>query len=382
MTNYSNKLKTRAVKDYSNNIPIATISKFRNIPVSTIYSWIKYYSLLDSETVHNVTKRDYLKLEAHCKKLENIIKILHSSESFIDIPLDTKMREMDKLDKDHGMHTLCDAYNISRSSYHYHIKYGRNLKQHEIRRNNLKPLIQKTFDEYHQTIGAEKISALLKQKGSIVSSKLVKELMNELNLVCVSPDSKKEYRNFHRKENIVNKEFNPEHPNQIWVSDITTFMIKDERLYLCAILDLFSRKIISYKISFNISTQLVTSTFKAVCKETPFDKSIIFHSDRGTQYTSTTFRKLLQDYSFIQSFSKPHNPYDNSVMESFFGILKKEEMYRRNYQSVSDFKSSIKKYIKFYNEKRPHKANSYLSPNQKEEMYYKKLRESVDANAS
>ena len=131
-----------------------------------------------------------------------------------------------------------------------------------------------------------------------------------------------------------------------------------------------------------MSTQLVTSTFKAVCKEKPFNKSIIFHSDRGTQYTSATFRKLLQDYNFIQSFSKPHNPYDNSVMESFFGILKKEEMYRRNYQSISDFKSSIKKYINFYNEQRPHKANNYLSPNKKEELYYKKLQESGVKNAS
>lgn len=382
MTNYSNKLKTKVVQDYCNNISIATISKSRNIPVSTIYSWIKQYTLLNSQSEHGITRNDYVKLQAHCAKLENMMKIIHSSQIYTNISLELKMHEMDELIKIHSIHTLCDAFDVSRSSYHYHIKHIKKYKQSQKRRDTLKPLIQSIFDEYHQAIGAEKISALLRQRGHIASAKFIKTLMNELNLVCVSPNSKKSYKYFLQKENIVNKAFNPEHPNQIWVSDITTFMIKDERLYLCAILDLYSRKIISYKISLNMSTQLVTSTFKAVCKEKPFDKSIIFHSDRGTQYTSATFRKLLQDYNFIQSFSKPHNPYDNSVMESFFGILKKEEMYRRNYQSISDFKSSIKKYINFYNEQRPHKANNYLSPNKKEELYYKKLQESGVENAS
>ena len=99
---------------------------------------------------------------------------------------------------------------------------------------------------------------------------------------------------------------------------------------------------------------------------------LVFHSDRGCQYTSYSFRKLLIEKNVTQSFSKPGTPYDNGVMESFFSSFKQEEIYRTSYHSLEDCKTHIADYMQFYNEKRPHRANNYKAPNQAEDAYYKK----------
>lgn len=102
------------------------------------------------------------------------------------------------------------------------------------------------------------------------------------------------------------------------------------------------------------------------------DDRLVFHSDRGCQYTSYLFRKLLIQNNVTQSFSRSGNPYDNGAMESFFSSLKQEEIYRTSYRSVVDCKSHIAKYMEFYNSKRPHRANNYKTPDQIEELYHKK----------
>ena len=140
-----------------------------------------------------------------------------------------------------------------------------------------------------------------------------------------------------------------------------------------AILDLYSRKIVAHKISFSSTTQLVTKTFKQAYATRRPSEGLMFHSDRGSQFVSNTLRKMMKEYSIIQSFSKPYNPYNNSVIESFFSTLKQEEIYRSKYKSEAEMIASINKYIDFYNNERPHKTNKYLTPFQKEQNYNKSL---------
>ena len=97
--------------------------------------------------------------------------------------------------------------------------------------------------------------------------------------------------------------------------------------------------------------------------------NLIFHSDRGCQYTSYAYQRLLSNLGITQSFSRTRTPGDNSVMESFFASLKKEELYRRDYQSIKEFKDSVMNYITFYNEVRPQEFLRYISPNEKERRY-------------
>ena len=146
-----------------------------------------------------------------------------------------------------------------------------------------------------------------------------------MGLYSISPMSKREYIKWSKGEsqNIVQQQFNPMQPNEIWASDITQFRLHQQTYYICVILDLFSRKVVAYRVSESQSTQLVTLTFKQAYMQRLPPVGLIFHSDRGSQYLSKAFRNLLADNNVIQSLSRPGKPHDKAVMGSFFAILKK-----------------------------------------------------------
>ena len=170
--------------------------------------------------------------------------------------------------------------------------------------------------------------------------------------------------------NILKQNFNPKEPNKAWCSDITYIKVEGRFYYLCVIIDLFSRRVIAYKISCKIDTRLVLDTFESALKNRNYPENVIFHSDRGSQYTSDEFRKRLDRASFIQSFSKKGHPYDNAVMESFFKYLKKEETDRHSFASFNELNLALFEYIHgFYNSVRPHSHNNGLSPNQAELVF-------------
>lgn len=122
------------------------------------------------------------------------------------------------------------------------------------------------------------------------------------------------------------RHFKVEAPNLIWVSDITFVTVGDDLAAICAILDLYARKVVSYEISMNADAELVTRTFKKAYEERKPSTGLLFHSDLGTQYTSFEFRELLRTYNVKQSYSNPGCPYDNAVSEGFFSIMKREEL--------------------------------------------------------
>lgn len=158
----------------------------------------------------------------------------------------------------------------------------------------------------------------------------------------------------------------------MWVSDVTCFKLENKFYYICIIVDLYSRKVIAYKISQKHSTQLITGTFKLAYADRKPDDDLIFHSDRATQYASYTFQRLLKTCHAKQSFSPSSKPCHNAVMESFFSSMKKEELYRTNYHSVGEFKERVKKYIDFYNIERPHATLGYKTPNTYEHLFYER----------
>lgn len=196
--------------------------------------------------------------------------------------------------------------------------------------------------------------------------------MQELDLHSIRTDSKKQFkkRQKYTKQNLLQRNFKAEHPNQIWVSDITCFKVNGYWLYFYVILDLYSRKVIGCKVSRNASTQLVTSTFKAAYEKREQPQNLTFHSDKGKQHTSAAFSELLQKYRVRQSFSASGRPHDNAVAETFFATFKKEEAYRRDYTSEQGFRKSVERFVAFYNEVQPHRTLAYKTPNCFEEMYH------------
>ena len=181
-----------------------------------------------------------------------------------------------------------------------------------------------------------------------------------------------------KHKNYLNQKFHVEKPNEVWVSDITFITINKKGYYICVIIDLFARRVVGYRIGYNNSTQLKKSTFKNAYEARRPDDGLIFHTDNGTNYRSKRFVMYLKSLNVTQSFSRAYVPYDNSVMESFFSNLKREELYRKKYCSEKEFRTAVDSYIKFYNLERPHAANKYKTPAQKEAEYYSKQAKNSD----
>ena len=275
----------------------------------------------------------------------------------------------------HSVYALCDALEVSRGTFYNHVFRRKKITEYDLRREELRQKIKEVFDESKQRFGAGKIRAILVEQGTIVSDRYVSELMQEMGLQSIGRNSKREYlkqiaRN--KRSNRLQQQFNVSEPNKVWVSDTTCFKIENKYYYICIVLDLFSRKIVAYRISPKHSTYLITSTVRRALKERNHPQGFTFHSDQGTQYTSKAFRNLLRMNKIVQSFSRSGRPHDNAVAEAFFSALKKEELYRTNFQSEREFYKSVDSYIKFYNTERPHGTLSYKTPEQFEKLYFEK----------
>lgn len=293
------------------------------IAKSTLYNWIKKFKPVTEEK--KFTAKDFNNLKQRTNRQSDMIEILKTVECNAHSPLQEKLCEIEKLYGKYSVHVLCDALNIPRGTFYNHIKRNkRDNVWYKKRREYFCGEIRRIFEENNQIFGARKIAAVLRNNGEQVSDKYVRKLTVEMNLNSIRTNSKKEYLKDRRKRNILKQQFNVDKPNTAWVSDITYYKYNDKCFFICAIIDLFSRKVIAYKISKNNSTQLTKSTVKIAIESRHPNKGLIFHNDHGANYTSATFSKYLTENGITQSFSKVRNPYDNSVAESFFSSLKRK----------------------------------------------------------
>ncbi|MBR5620523.1 MAG: IS3 family transposase [Clostridia bacterium] len=370
MQKHTHEEKENAVSLYQNGTPVSQLSAESGIPRSTIYRWIQA-SRAETEKKEKFTLLQFQRLEQRNAKLERIVAILQHSDCKPTDPLSDRLRTMDELYGQYSVHTLCDAFCVPRGTYYNHI-YRRKTSDswYEIRREEFRERIQKIYDDSNQILGYKKICAVLKDQGFSVSANFVRGLMEDMGLVSIRQGSKSYYEKEQRKYiNHVNRQFNPQKPNEIWVGDVTYFQMKERHYYICVILDLFSRRVIAYKIGKRNSTNLTKSTFKSAYENRRPEGALIFHSDRGANYRSKAFCDYLRKLQVTQSFSKSHTPFDNSVVESFFANLKREELYRTKYRSEREFRAAVDRYVLFYNEKRPHTSNGNKTPQKREQEY-------------
>ena len=155
----------------------------------------------------------------------------------------------------------------------------------------------------------------------------------------------------------------PTAPNQLWVADITYVLTQEGWLFVAAILDLYSRKIVGWAMSERIDTALVLKALGMALLHRNPPRELLFHSDRGVQYASADYRRALSQAGLVASMSRKGNCYDNASMESFWSTLKLELVYRRDFVSRREAQSQIFDYIEcFYNRQRSHSALNYCSP--------------------
>ena len=370
---YDEKEKRTLVSLYYNGKSVTEICQDHQIPRSTFYSWIQAYRPVESkDSSRTITPKDFDTLLRRCGKQEQIIAVLKSIPAITNATTQEKLAVLEPLYGQFSVHVLCEALDVPRGTFYNHIKRNkRDNSSYAKHREELRTAIQEIFEESRQTFGSERICAVLHERGYRAGTTLVRELMTEMGLSSVSTTSKRQWKksnSYERKANILQRQFHVDAPNCIWISDVTCMKLKDRYYYLCAIVDLYSRKVIAHKVSTRNSTQLITTLRMAYDARTP-GENLIFHSDQGSQYTSHAFRQLLKKLKITQSFSNAETPHDNAVMESFFAVFKKEEFYRNNYRSEAELRKKIDEYITFYNQKRPHTTLNLQTPEQYEDAF-------------
>lgn len=228
----------------------------------------------------------------------------------------------------------------------------------------LKAEIRAIYNEHEGRYGYRRIRDELANRGKKVNHKKVQRIMKELGLKCLVRMKKyKSYKGTIGKiaPNRLDRNFIAEAPNEKWVTDITEFKLFGEKLYLSPILDLFNGEIITYTIGHRPTYSLVSEMLEKALERLPEEHQLLMHSDQGWHYQMKQYRHALESRGIVQSMSRKGNCYDNSVMENFFGIMKSEFLYLKEFDSVEHFKKELEKYITYYNTRRL-KAKLKLSP--------------------
>jgi len=229
--------------------------------------------------------------------------------------------------------------------------------------------IEKVHDESHGTYGYRRVREALLQAGIRASQRRIARLMRQhgrrgkqfRRRVSTTKPSKR----LPHVPDLVKRNFASSAPNRIWVSDITYVRTRQGWLYLSVILDLYSRRVVGWAMLPRLTTNLVTNALRMAFRYRIPPAGLIFHSDRGTQYTSDTFQNLLKTYRMRPSLGRTGSCFDNAAMESFFGSLKSEWLHHQRFATREEARQSIFYFIEvFYNRKRLHSAINYLSPAQ------------------
>lgn len=318
MKRISIETKESIINRYNSGESVAVLTEATGVARSAIYGWLKAsQSESENKPVNMKTVND---LERKLIRLSTLIEILQKVFDVENIPTQARLEELERLYGDYNVNNLCDALMVPRGTFYNHIKRNkRDNAWYAKRRESLREQIQEIYDDSNQIYGSPKIAAVLKTRGIRVIEGMVRQLMKDMGLISIRENAKDYYDKEKRKyKNYLNRQFHTTRPNEVWVSDITCFRYNEKYYYICVVIDLYARKVIGYKIGSKNSTQLTKSTFKLAYESRQPDGDLIFHTDNGSNYTSKSFRVYLRKLGVTQSFSRPHIPYDNSVMESFF----------------------------------------------------------------
>jgi len=251
----------------------------------------------------------------------------------------------------HKLPLLLKASGVARATYYYHAKRANKPDKY----STIKDEISRIYHENHGRYGYRRITMALRSQGNTVNHKTVRRLMKEIGLRCLV--RMKKYRSYKGEvgniaPNLLNRDFSAAAPNQKWVTDVTEFHLFGQKLYLSAILDLYSQDIVSYAISHNPLISMVVSMLEEAFAQIPDGSNLILHSDQGTQYQHKIYQRMLKAKGVRQSMSRKGNCLDNAVMENFFGHLKSELLYLQKFDSLEHFKAELIAYLDYYNNRR------------------------------
>lgn len=264
-----------------------------------------------------------------------------------------------------SIQAMCRVLQVSRSGYYEFL--SRPPSCHQIEDDELRPQIQAAFKTGRKNYGTRRIKRELKKQKIAVSRRRIGRLMQEEQLQV---QTKRKFKvttdSNHDKPiapNLLEREFTVDTPDTVYVGDITYIPTREGWLFLATVIDLFSRAVVGWAMDSRMQADLVNNAMlMAIWKRKPA-KGLIFHSDRGSQYASDSYRKILEIHGVKASMSRKGDCWDNAVAESFFHTLKTELVHHCDFQTREEARAAIFEYIEvFYNRQRLHSANGYEAP--------------------
>lgn len=243
----------------------------------------------------------------------------------------------------------------------------------------MKQLVQELYEASDKQWGYRRIHMELQEEYKmVINHKRVYRLCRDLGIQSIIRRKRKSQNiNLHRQkeseviaDNLLKRDFTVTKPNEKWVTDITTFKVGNNSLYLSAVMDLYGNEILAYEMANKAGSLLVIKTvYNAIQKEKDV-QGVLLHSDRGGQYTSKVYQDTLEAYDIKASMSRPGNPIDNACIESFFSHLKSEAYHPYSVQNIEDLKAKIDNYIYRYNHTRRQKRLNRQSPVNFRKQYF------------
>lgn len=243
---------------------------------------------------------------------------------------------------------MCRFFSVSRSGYYEYLKRMDVDDKDEALGIKIAQCQLKSIKTY----GYRRVKIWLEREGFVVNHKKVLRIMNKYGLLSeIRRRRKYKYmgQQLHKYENILNRQFYANKPNQKWVTDISYIHTGQGVLYLSMIRDLFDNSIVAYQTGTEQTVKLVSNTINKAIAQEKITTELQLHSDQGFQYTSREYFKLTKEYNITPSMSRRGNCYDNAMAENFFGILKAECIYRNKPNSFEQARRLIDDYIFFYN---------------------------------
>lgn len=396
MIRYSEEEKKEAVLELCERQNTAqVIAQSHGVPRTTLYQWknqlldttegelmLKKKNVKKNNTSSNaeelMKEKDELQLQVEGLKKEILrLQLVHDIlvKASILIKKETSInpnkllnREkailIDALKMNYGVKQLLDSLNMARSSYFYHEKILKSKNKYD----EISGIISEIFHNSGETYGYRRVHAQMRNEGVKISEKVVRRIMQE-NSLRVQAVRKRKYNSYKGEltpavENVINRDFHAEKPNQKWLTDITEFHIPAGKVYLSPVVDCFDGMVVTWSIGNSPDANLVNSMLDAAITTLEDTEHPVVHSDRGCHYRWPGWIERMDKANLIRSMSKKGYSPDNAACEGFFGRLKNEMFYGRTWNHVTKdaFIDRVNAYIKWYNEKRIKTSLGNMSP--------------------
>ncbi|WP_095532560.1 IS3 family transposase [Psychrobacter piechaudii] len=378
---YSNEFKAEAVKKIAdNNGNISATAKQLGIAMQTLSNW---QNKANQGKLVGTKQYDPELMSAleEVKRLKRQLKVAEEERENLkkgDGVLREKQLVKYAFIKDNqqifSISRMCRVLSVKPSSYYDWL--SRDISCQQVHRNQCELLVKAAHSETHERYGVERLHATLTEQGYDISLYMVRSIKEEHGIKC------RRHRRFkvttysnHKKlvyDNVLNQHFDMQRPNQAWVSDITYIWTNEGWLYLAGVKDLYTKELVGYAINKRMTADLVCKALNMAIRNKRPSKGLIVHSDRGSQYCSHAYHKIIKQHQFTGSMSAKGNCFDNAPIESFWGTLKNELVYHQDYKTRFAAINDIIRYIElYYNQTRIQKGLGYKSPRQMWFDYYR-----------